>query len=229
MRRCATWTGPALRADTMAPTTTGTTMIAGWRAHISRPAAASAVLVLALLVSAPSAQSVRLEGKALAAAEDEARAALASLTEKPTFDDSQAFTVSGAGTRLSVLPARYSPRAPAPLASVYHCALALLRAGRPVEVVRTIGIGYTDGRGCTGLDAIGFYDLDGDGRFEIALLYSTLAPPDRYRKTPVVVRTQGDAFAVDESLTTALNAQGGITTLTALRRAATKRSATPSK
>jgi len=205
-------------------------MIAGWRAHIARPAAASAVLVLALAATAPGAASVRLEGKALATAEDQARAALASLAEKtPTFNVGQAFTVTGANTRLSVLPARYSPRTPAPLGNVYHCALALLRADRPVEVVQTIGTGYTESLGCTGLDAIGFYDLDGDGSFEIALLYSTLAPPDRYLKTPVVVRAHGGSFAVDESLTAALNAQGGITTLGALRRAATKRGVTPSK
>jgi DNA-binding phage protein len=43
-------------------------------------------------------------------------------------------------------------------------------------------------------------------------------------KAPVVVRRGADeAFAVDEALSAALNEQGGITTIAALRRAVAKR------
>ena len=74
---------------------------------------------------------------------------------------------------------------------------------------------------CIGkVEAIGFVDLDGDGHLDIALIQATLAPPDRYLKTPIVVRGYGDGnFAVDETLTAALNERGGITTIGALQRA----------
>jgi pyrimidine deaminase RibD-like protein len=119
---------------------------------------------------------------------------------------------------------QYSPPLPGPLANVDWCALAIMVDDRPVETVQTIGTGYTESVGCTDLDGIAFPDLDGDGRFEIALIYSTLAPPDRYGKTPVVVRRSKDGtFAVDAALGEALDQQGGITTLRALRQAATAR------
>jgi hypothetical protein len=190
--------------------------------------------VLLLVVAASrvlAAESARLEGGALATAEEEARGALAPLAEgAPAFEGRQAFTVTEGGARMRILPVRFTPRPPVELANVDHCALLILDAGVPVEAIRTVGTGYTESLGCTGLDAIGFPDLDGDGRFEIALIYSTLAPPDRARKTPVVVRRQGTGrFAVDESLTAALDAAGGITTIGALRRAAAKRGPAPPK
>lgn len=154
-----------------------------------------------------------------------ARTALTSLADGvPTFDATQAFTVIDAGVRTQVLPARYAPRSPGPLANVDHCALVILRPDRPAQVVPTVGAGYTESLGCTGFDAIGFSDLDGDGRIDIALIQSTLAPPDRHRKTPVVVRNGGDGrFTVEETLTAALDEQGGVTTIAALRRAVAKR------
>ena len=104
----------------------------------------------------------------------------------------------------------------------------MLSADR-VQVVRTIGAGYLESLGCTGLDAIGFVDLDGDGNVEIALIHSTLAPPDRARKTPVVIRRRSDGeFAVDETLTAALDEQGGIATIAAVRRAVARRRAASS-
>jgi hypothetical protein len=172
-----------------------------------------------------AAQSRRLEGDALAAAESRARAAVAPLADgSPAIDTRQAFDVAEGGAHTLVVPVRYSPRVPGPLANVDACALAISTGDRPVEAVRTIGSGYTETVGCTGLDGIAFPDLDGDGRFEIALIYSTLAPPDRERKTPVVLRRGKEgAFAVDESLGEALDRKGGITTLGALRRAAAAR------
>ena len=123
-----------------------------------------------------------------------------------------------------MLPARYAPKPPVPLANVDHCALVFLQPHRPAQVVRTVGSGYTESLGCTGFDAIAFTDLDGDGRLEIAVIQSTLAPPNRYLKTPVVVRRGADeTFAVDEPLSAALDEQGGITTIAALRRAVAKR------
>ncbi len=206
-------------------------MIAAWRTRIANSGAANTLVAVTLFgATVLAADSVPLAGAALAAAEAEARSALAPLAEgAPTFDARQVFTVTEGGTRVHVLPARYRPRAPAPLANVDHCALALLQPGQTAEIVRTIGTGYTESLGCTGLDAIGFTDLVGDGGFEIALIYSTLAPPDRYRKTAVVVRRRGSAFEVDESLTAALDLQGGITTIGALRRAAAKLATKPSK
>jgi hypothetical protein len=170
------------------------------------------------------AESAPLRGAALAAAKREAQAAAKSLTEgTPTFDSHHAFTVTEGRRRVEVLPMRYPPRRPAPLANVDHCALAIVSPNHHVQIVRTVGVGYTETLGCTALDAIGFPDLDGDGRFEIVLIQSTLAPPDRYLKTPIVVRrqTSGD-FGVDESLTAALDEQGGITSIGALRRAASE-------
>lgn len=133
------------------------------------------------------------------------------------------FTVTEGDARVCVLPVRYAPRPPVELANVDHCALVILRPDLRVEVVRTVGTGCTESLGCVGLEAIGFPDLDGDGRFDIALIHSTVAPPNRSLKTPIVVRRQGNGpFAVDESLTAALDAEGGITTIGALRRAAVK-------
>ena len=193
---------------------------------IGGSAAASALLLVVAASLALAAESARLEGDALATAEVEARAALAPLAEgPPAFDGRQAFTVTEGGAQVRVLPVRYAPRPPVELANVDHCALAILEADRPLAAVRTVGVGYTEALGCTGLDAIGFPDLDGDGRFEIALIYRTLAPPDRARTTPVVVRRQGAGFAVDQSLSAALDGEGGITTIGALRRAAAKRRA----
>jgi hypothetical protein len=159
------------------------------------------------------------------AAETAARTALTSIAEGvPTFDATQAFTAVDAGVRTQVLPARYAPRSPGPLANVDRCALVILRPDRPALVVPTVGVGYTESLGCTGFDAIGFSDLDGDGRIDIAVIQSTLAPPDRHRKTPIVVRNGGDGrFAVDETLTAALDEQGGVATIAALRRAVAKR------
>lgn len=136
-----------------------------------------------------------------------------------SFDAAQAFTITVAGARLQVLPVRYAPRALAPVANVDHCALVILGPDR-VQIVRTVGAGYTESLSCIGLEAIGFVDLDGDGRLDIALIQATLAPPNRYLKTPVVVRgnRNGD-FAVDETLTAALDARGGITTIGALQNA----------
>jgi hypothetical protein len=170
------------------------------------------------------AESVPLKGAALAAAKREAQIAAESVTEgTPTFYSKQAFTVTEGRVRVEVLPMRYAPRSPAPVANVNHCALAIVAPNHPVQIVRTVGVGYTETIGCTGLKAIGFPDLDGDGHFEIALIQSTLAPPNRYLETPIVVRRQaGGNFSVDESLTAALDEQGGITSIGALRRAATE-------
>ena len=102
----------------------------------------------------------------------------------------------------------------------------ILAPDRPAQVVPTTGRGYTESVGCTGFDALAFPDLDGDGHREIAVIQSTLAPPDRSRKTPVVVRRGPDgAFAVDEPLSAALDEQGGIATIAALRRAVAARAA----
>jgi hypothetical protein len=177
-------------------------------------------VALALSTSVLAADTTRLEEAALAAAESRARTAVVSLAVGPAiFDTTQAFTITVAAAKRQVLPVRYAPRAPAPVANVDHCALVILSPDR-VQVVQTVGTGYTETLGCTGLEAIGFADLDGDGRLDIALIQATLAPPDRYLKTPVVVRGYGDGnFAVDETLTAALNERGGITTIGALQRA----------
>jgi hypothetical protein len=192
--------------------------------HFARLAAASAA-ALALWSSPVDAGPARLQGPALAEAEAQGRAALAPLAEgTPRFDATQAFTVVERGVRRQVLPARYAPKPPVPLANVDHCALVILQPDRSAQVVRTVGSGYTESLGCTGFDAMAFLDLDGDGRLEIAVIQSTLAPPDRYLKTPVVVRRgPAGAFAVDEALSAALDEQGGITTIAALRRAVAKR------
>jgi hypothetical protein len=193
----------------------------------------SAVSAVALILwsSVVVAGTVRLDGPALVEAEAQARTALASLAEgTPTFDATQAFTVTEVETRRQVLPARYVPKPPVPLANVDHCALVILQPDRPAQVVRTVGSGYTESLGCTGFDAIAFTDLDGDGRIEIAVIQSTLAPPDRYLRTPVVVHYRaGETFAVDETLSAALDEQGGITTIAALRRAVAKRRGTGSR
>ena len=197
--------------------------------RFEKSAAVSAVALI-LWSSAVVAGTVRLEGPALVEAEARARTALALLAEgTPAFDATQAFTLTEGGARRQVLPARYAPKPPVPLANVDHCALVFLQPDRPAQVVRTVGSGYTESLGCTGFDAIAFTDLDGDGRIEIAVIQSTLAPPDRYLKTPVVVRRGADeTFAVDETLSAALDAQGGITTIAALRRAmATRRGMAP--
>ena len=190
-----------------------------------RQAGISAV-ALALSTSVFAADTARLEAGALAAAESRARRAVMSLAAGPaSFDTTQAFTITVAGARLQVLPVRYAPRAPAPVANVEHCALVILGPDR-VQIVQTVGTGYTETLGCTGLEAIGFVDLDGDGRLDIALIQATLAPPDRYLKTPVVVRGHGDGdFAVDDTLTAALDERGGITTIGALQRAVSQRRA----
>jgi hypothetical protein len=93
-----------------------------------------------------------------------------------------------------------------------------------------VGAGHLESLGCTGLEAIGFSDLDGDGRVDVALIHATVVPPDRYLKTPVVVRRQADGgFAVDEALTAALDERGGVTSIAALRRAVAERRAGASK
>jgi hypothetical protein len=191
---------------------------------ISKWVAASSAVVLALARSALAGDVAKLDGSMLAAAEVRARAAMSSVAEGvPSVETSQTFTVPLAGTRVQVLPVRYTPRERGELANVDHCAVVVLWPDRS-QVVRTIGTGYLESLGCTGLDAIAFVDLDGDGQLEIALIQATLAPPDRYLKTPVVVRRGADgALAVDEPLTRALDEQGGITTIAALRRAAVRR------
>ena len=185
---------------------------------------ASGIVLLSL--PAHGAEIARLDGAALADAESRARAALSSLAEgSPTVERAQAFTVGAAPGTLQVLPVRYAPRASRALGNVDQCALIVLSPDR-VQVVRTIGTGYLESLGCTGLDAIGFSDLDGDGRLDIALIHATVVPPDRYLKTPVVVRTQADGdLAVDERLTQALDERGGITTIAALRRVVAARRA----
>ena len=177
-------------------------------------------VALGLLTSGFAADTARIEQAALAAAEARARTAMGSFTERPvSFDATQAFTISVAEVRLQVLPARYEPRPPAPVANVEHCALVILGPDQ-VRIVQTVGAGYTETLGCTGFEAIGFMDLDGDGNLDIALIQATLAPPNRYLKTPVVVRGHRDGtFAVDETLTAALDERGGITTIGALHRA----------
>jgi hypothetical protein len=197
--------------------------------RIGRLVASAAVLAGAvLLVSLPArgTEITRLDGAALADAESRARAALSSLAEGSAIvERTQAFTVGAAPRALQVLPVRYAPRAPGELRNVDHCALVVLSPDR-VQVVRTVGAGYLESLGCTGLDAIGFSDLDGDGRLDIALIQATVAPPDRYLKTPVVVRTQPDgSLAVDDRLTEALDERGGITSIAALRRAVAERRA----
>lgn len=128
------------------------------------------------------------------------------------------------------MPVRYPPRSPGELANVDHCALVVLARDR-VQVVPTIGSGYLESVGCTGLRAVGFPDVDGDGRLDVALIHATVAPPDRYGDTPVVVRRHADGtFAVDDELTAALDRRGGITTIAALRRAlAERRGGRPAK
>lgn len=172
----------------------------------------------------------RIDQAALATAEARARTALEAVTERPVnFDGAQAFTISVAGARLQVLPARYEPRPPAPVASVEHCALVILGPER-VQVVQTVGVGYTETLGCTGFEAISFLDLNGDGNLDIGLIQATLAPPNQYLKTPVVVRGAGDGtFAVDETLTAALDERGGVTTIKALQHAASQYRATGKK
>jgi hypothetical protein len=142
-----------------------------------------------------------------------------------TIERTQAFRVGTGAATMQVLAVRFVPRVPGPLANVDHCALVVLSADR-AQVVRTVGTGYLESLGCTGLDAVGFSDLDGDGRLDVALIHATIVPPDRHRKTPVVVRGQaGGDLAVDEALTAALDARGGITTIAALRRAVAERGA----
>jgi hypothetical protein len=197
-------------------------MMSGWQKRIASSAATSLLLVALAAGLAGAAPTVRLEGDALAAAESEARDAVAPLAEgTPRVDRSQVFAVTDAGAQFRIVPVRYAPRVPGELANVDSCALVIEQADRPASTVQTIGIGYTEAVGCGGLDGIGFPDLDGDGRFDIALIYSTIAPPDRLRKTPVVLRRNGDGpFTVDATLGAALDAKGGITTIAALRRAA---------
>lgn len=191
----------------------------GWRRRIGSSAGRSLLAVLCV-GQALAAASSRLEGEALAAAEAAARRAVEPYVDgTPTVDATQSFVVSENNEQIRVVPLRFAPKPPGPLANVDHCALAILAQGR-ATIVHTIGVGYSETVGCTGLDGIAFPDLDGDGRFDIELIYSTLAPPDRERKTPVVVRRSDGAFAVDDALSAALDAQGGITTLGELRRAA---------
>jgi hypothetical protein len=204
--------------------------MSGWRTHIVSSAAAISLLVAELAVGETrGASSRRLQGDALASAEAEARAAAAPLADgKVDVDRTQAFEVSDGTTRVRIVPVRYLPRVPGKLRNVDYCALVIKAANRPPATVQTIGVGYTETVGCTGLDGIGFGDLDGDGSFDIALIYSTLAPPDRERKTPVVVRRDaGGTFAVDNALGSALDAQGGITTIARLRSAAARLTRTP--
>lgn len=182
---------------------------------------AASVLLAAVAAAAPHVTVAPLEGAALAAAEAAARAALEPLAAgRVAVESGQAFAVVERGARMEVVAVRYAARPPAPLANVDRCALVVRRPERPARVVPTIGIGYTEALGCTGLDAVGFSDLDRDGRVDAALVYSTLAPPDRARKTPVVVRQDRDGgFAVDEARTAALDARGGITTIAGIREA----------
>jgi hypothetical protein len=200
-------------------------MTSGWRT----PIGASSAIVLLLRTTLLAAEAVRLAGEPLAAAEAEAKEALASIAQGAVaIDAAQAFTLSDGGVPLRVLPVRYAPRSPGELQNVDRCALVLLRAHAPARVVPTIGVGYTESLGCTGFEAIAFSDFDGDGRLDIALIQSTSAPPDRYLRTPVVLRkTVGGDFAVDEALTAALDEQGGIGSIAELRRAMAKRRAAP--
>jgi hypothetical protein len=197
----------------------------GWRKRIASSLGGSLLLGGLSVGAALSAESTRLNGAALAAAAAEAKGAVAPLADgAPTIDTRQAFAVAERGAQARVVPVRYAPRAPAGLANVDHCAIVITHPDRPVETVHTIGVGYTETVGCTGLDGIAFPDLDGDGRFDIALIYSTHAPPDRYLKTPVILRRlAGGTFAVDAALGEALERQGGIKTLSALRKAAVAR------
>jgi len=178
--------------------------------------------------AARAATTVALTGDALAAAQAEAQTALAPLADgKPTVESKQVFEVGDGHARVRIVPVRYSPRVRGPLANVDACALAITDANRPIVTVQTIGVGYTETVGCTGLDSIAFPDLDGDRRFEIALIYSTITPPNRYGKMPVVLRRgAGGAFIVDEALGAALDARGGITTIAGLRAAAAQLTST---
>jgi len=196
-----------------------------WQTRIGTSGVTSLVVLLLTAGLARGADSARIEGETLVAAESGARAAVVPLAAgTPTVDLLQAFDVTEGGSHTLVVPLRYTPRQPGELANVDFCALAITVGERPVATVQTIGVGYTETVGCTGLDGIAFPDLDRDGRFEIALIYSTIAPPDRYLKTPVVLRRAKDgAFAVDQALGEKLERQGGIATLSALRRAATTR------
>jgi len=189
--------------------------------RIGRPGVTSAVVLLALSSLVVAGDVVKLDGDTLKGAEARARQALASIAEGDAqVDTSQSFSAAVGGTRAEVLPVRYTPRTPGALKNVDHCAVVVLTAER-VQVVPTIGTGYLESVGCTGLEAIAFPDLDGDGRHEIALIQSTFAPPSQGLKTPVVLRRNPDGdVAVDERLTRALDEQGGITTIAALRRAA---------
>ena len=182
-------------------------------------AATSAALLVA--TAAFAAGITKLDGAALATAESRAATALASIADgPPTVERAHAFTVVFAATPVEVIPVRYSPREHGALRNVDRCAFVFLTADH-TQVVPTVGTGYLETLGCTGLEAVAFVDLDRDGQSEIAVIASTLAPPDRYLKTPLVVRRGSDgAFAVDERLTRALDERGGITTIAALRRAA---------
>jgi hypothetical protein len=185
-------------------------------------------IVLAVATAALAAGIAKLDGTALATAESRARTALSPIADgAPIVERAHAFTVTFAGTPVEVLPVRYAPRDPGELRNVDRCGFVLLTPDR-VQVLPTVGTGYLETLGCTGLDAIAFPDLDRDGQTEIAVIASTHAPPDRYLKTPVVVRRGPDgSFAVDERLTRALDERGGITTITALRRAAQQLSGSP--
>ncbi len=203
--------------------------MSGWRTHISNWVATSIVVAGLATAAAGGASSVRLSGDALVAAESEARAALAPLADgKPFIETRQAFEVIDGDAHVRIVPGRYTPRVPGALRNVDYCALVITESNRAVTTVQTIGVAYSEAVGCTGLDGIAFPDLDGDGRFDIALIYSTVAPPDRYLKTPVVVRRNGSGtFAVDEALGAALDQRGGIRTLAGLRAAVGRLKRTP--
>ena len=205
--------------------------MSGWRTHICNSVATSLLVAGVATGAAHGASIVRVSGDALVAAESDARAALEPLADgKPDVDTKQIFDVTEGDAHVRIVPVRYTPRVPGPLRNVDYCTLVITESNRPVTTVQTIGAAYTEAVGCTGLDGIAFPDLDGDGRFDIALIYSTLAPPNRSLKTPVVVRRNGSGgFAVDEALGAALDAKGGITTIAALRAAAARLKPTPAR
>jgi hypothetical protein len=197
-------------------------MTNGWRRRIGSSLGLSLALVALPAWAATGAVSVRVQDDALVAAASKAEAAVASLADgSPAVDKAQTFEVAEGDARIVVVPVRYSPKVPGPLRNVDSCALVITVGQQPSATVRTVGEGYTETVGCTGLDGIAFPDLDHDGRFEIALIYSTISPPAGQRKTPVILRRSKDGpFAVDEELGEALDRKGGITTLGKLRRAA---------